>query len=160
MSDYLWIQNGHLLDPANQIHAAKDLYIAEGRIVSKLSESQKASAEKWNARGLMVAPGLVDLNARLGYPGPSHRETIATGTRAAAAGGFTSLLCMPDTTPMRQCGNFTTTRRQSGPRRLRARLPDWLPNERTEWNRASAQWPTAGSGSGCPIRQWRAHPKQ
>lgn len=106
MSDYLWIQNGHLLDPANQIHAAKDLYIAEGRIVSKLSESQKASAEKWNARGLMVAPGLVDLNARLGYPGPSHRETIATGTRAAAAGGFTSLLCMPDTTPL--CDNAGT----------------------------------------------------
>lgn len=106
MSAYLWIQNGHLLDPANQINTAKDLYVAEGRIVSKLSEAQKASAEKWDARGLMVAPGLVDLNARLGYPGPSHRETIATGTHAAAAGGFTSLLCMPDTAPL--CDNAGT----------------------------------------------------
>ena len=125
MSDYLWIQNGHLLDPANQIHAAKDLYIAEGRIVSKLSESQKASAEKWNARGLMVAPGLVDLNARLGYPGPSHRETIATGTRAAAAGGFTSLLCMPDTTPyatMRELYNNSSTKWSATPACTSTRL--------------------------------------
>lgn len=106
MSAYLWIQNGHLLDPANQIDQIQDLYVAEGHIVPQLSDAQKASAETVDAAGLMVAPGLVDLNARLGYPGPSHRETIATGTHAAAAGGFTSLLCMPDTTPL--CDNAGT----------------------------------------------------
>ena len=106
MSAYLWIQNGHLLDPANQIDEIQDLYVAKGRIVPQLSEAEKNLAKKLDAQGLMVTPGLVDLNARLGYPGPSHRETIATGTQAAAAGGFTSLLCMPDTTPL--CDNAGT----------------------------------------------------
>lgn len=106
MSAYLWIQNGHLLDPANQIDEIQDLYVAEGRIVPQLSEAEKNLAKKLDAQGLMVTPGLVDLHARLGYPGPSHRETIATGTQAAAAGGFTSLLCMPDTSPL--CDNAGT----------------------------------------------------
>lgn len=106
MSAYLWIQNGHLLDPANQIDEIQDLYVAEGRIVPQLSDAEKNLAKQLDAQGLMVTPGLVDLHARLGYPGPSHRETIATGTQAAAAGGFTSLLCMPDTSPL--CDNAGT----------------------------------------------------
>lgn len=96
----LWIKGARVIDPASGRDEAKgDLFAVEGRLVARLTPAQEKAARKVDARGLVAAPGFVDLNCRLGQPGRSARETIATGTRAAAAGGFTTLLAMPDTLP-------------------------------------------------------------
>ncbi len=91
----LYIKGGRIIDPANGIDAIGDLFIQGGRI----SVSSAPEAEIIDATGLIVAPGLIDIHVHLREPGQSHKETIATGTRAAAAGGFTTVVCMPNTTP-------------------------------------------------------------
>ncbi len=91
----LHIQGGRVIDPANGIDEIRDLFVTEGRI----SVTGAADADVIDATGLIVAPGLIDLHVHLREPGQAHKETIASGTRAAAAGGFTSVVCMPNTTP-------------------------------------------------------------
>jgi dihydroorotase len=95
------IRNGRIVDPANSIDTRADLYIADGRIAAL----GKAPAgfqidETINANGLLIAPGLVDLRARLREPGQKHKGTIQSETRAAAAGGITTLCTPPDTIPV------------------------------------------------------------
>jgi dihydroorotase len=97
------ITNGHIIDPANGLDRVGDVYIADGKVAKVDLE---ASARKHpleldviDASGLVVAPGLIDLHVHLREPGQSAKETIATGARAAAAGGFTSIVCMPNTSP-------------------------------------------------------------
>lgn len=95
----LWISNARVIDPANKRDEVGDLYVDEGKLVSSLSAAAKKRAKKIDAQGLVACPGLVDIHVHFREPGQTHKETIATGTRAAAAGGFTSVICMPNTSP-------------------------------------------------------------
>lgn len=99
MPDLLWIRHGRVIDPASQRDAKGDVCIADGRLVPSLSAAQKKRARQVDARGLVVCPGLVDIHVHFREPGQTHKETIATGAQAAAAGGFTSVVCMPNTSP-------------------------------------------------------------
>jgi dihydroorotase len=94
------IRNGRVIDPANRRDEVADLLIVDGRIapVSQLSTLNSQPSEI-DARGLIVTPGLIDLHVHFREPGQSAKETIASGARAAAAGGFTSVVCMPNTSP-------------------------------------------------------------
>ena len=97
MSDLL-IRGGHVLDPANGINDAFDVLIADGRI-ARVGPAIASDAPAFDATGLVVAPGFVDLHTHLREPGEEHKETIATGTAAAARGGFTTICAMPNTQP-------------------------------------------------------------
>ena len=90
------ITNGRIIDPANNRDEVADLWLADGKITAPQPGSE---TETLDARGLVVSPGLIDIHVHLREPGQSHKETIATGTRAAAAGGFTSIVAMPNTNP-------------------------------------------------------------
>ncbi len=97
----LIIRNGRVIDPANKRDEIADLYIADGRIAQRSEVSdQKPKTEEIDAKGLIVAPGLIDMHVHLREPGFSHKETIESGARAAAAGGFTTIVCMPNTSPV------------------------------------------------------------
>jgi len=95
-----WIQNARIIDPAVKRDAIGDLYISGGKFVASLSVSAKKSAKKIDATGLIACPGLIDVHVHFREPGQTHKETIATGSRAAAAGGFTTVVCMPNTAPV------------------------------------------------------------
>ncbi len=95
----LWIRNARIIDPAAKRDAVGDLFALDGRIVAGLSAAEKKRARKIDAKGLVASPGLVDIHVHFREPGQTHKETIATGSRAAAAGGFTTVVCMPNTTP-------------------------------------------------------------
>lgn len=94
------IRNGRIIDPANRRDESGDLVIRNGRIVDQSAIHDPQSAiEKIDATGLIVAPGLIDMHVHLREPGFVHKETIASGARAAAAGGFTTVVCMPNCSP-------------------------------------------------------------
>jgi len=95
------IRDGRIIDPATKRDEIGDLVIANGRIAdqSAIRNPQSAITEI-NAKGLIVAPGLIDMHVHLREPGFAHKETIASGARAAAAGGFTTVVCMPNTSPV------------------------------------------------------------
>jgi dihydroorotase len=95
------IRSGRIIDPANQRDEVGDLAIIDGRIAD-LSEirNPKSEIEEIDASNLVVAPGLIDLHVHLREPGFGWKETIETGARAAAAGGFTTIVCMPNTLPV------------------------------------------------------------
>lgn len=99
MSEAIWIKNGRVIDPGNDRDESGDLFIAEGKIVDRPSKASLERATQIDASGLVVCPGLVDLHVHFRVPGQTHKETILTGTQAAAAGGFTSVVCMPNTNP-------------------------------------------------------------
>ncbi len=109
MPDILWITGGRVIDPANKRDAIGDVCVINGKISKALSEDQKRFAKKIDATGLVVAPGLVDIHVHFRDPGQTHKESIRTGTEAAAAGGFTSVICMPNTSPV--CDNAGTIQR-------------------------------------------------
>ena len=97
----LLIKGGHLIDPTAGIDAPMDILLREGRVAEIAAPNKISGAdEKFDARGLVVAPGFIDIHVHLREPGQSYKETIATGTAAAAAGGFTSVCCMPNTSPV------------------------------------------------------------
>ena len=95
----LWIRNARIVDPASKRDGVGDLFALDGKIVPRLSAADKKRARKIDAKGLVASPGLVDIHVHFREPGQTHKETIATGSRAAAAGGFTTVVCMPNTTP-------------------------------------------------------------
>ena len=95
----LWISRARVIDPASRRDSVGDLFVRDGRIVPTLSAADRRRARKFDGRGLVAAPGLVDIHVHFREPGQTHKETIATGSRAAAAGGFTTVVCMPNTTP-------------------------------------------------------------
>lgn len=98
----LLIKGGHVIDPANRIDGPMDILLRDGRVaeVAPTNKLRGGADEKFDARGLTVAPGFIDLHVHLREPGQSYKETIASGTAAAAAGGFTSVCCMPNTIPV------------------------------------------------------------
>jgi dihydroorotase len=99
MPKHLWIANARVIDPASGRDGRGDLFATDGQLVARLPAADKKRARKIDASGLIACPGLVDIHVHFREPGQTHKETIATGTRAAAAGGFTSVVCMPNTTP-------------------------------------------------------------
>ena len=103
------IRGGHLIDPAGKIDAPRDLLIENGRVAAvdaKLNVDPQ-TVEVIDATGLVVTPGLVDIHVHLREPGQSYKETIASGTSAAAAGGFTSVAAMPNTIPVNDTAEIT-----------------------------------------------------
>jgi len=100
MPDVLWIQHGRVIDPAFGRDAVGDVFAVDGVLVAALDAEQKKTARRIDAKGLVVCPGLVDPHVHLREPGQTHKETIQTGSWAAAAGGYTTLVCMPNTSPV------------------------------------------------------------
>jgi dihydroorotase len=98
----LLIKGGHVIDPSAGIDGPMDLLLKDGRVaeVTAPNKIKGVADEKFDGRGLIVAPGFIDQHVHLREPGQSHKETIATGTSAAAAGGFTSVCTMPNTIPV------------------------------------------------------------
>ena len=97
------ITNGHIIDPANGIDRVGDIYITGGKI-AKLDfdttlRKHPHDLDVIDASGLVIAPGLIDIHVHFREPGQSAKETIATGAKCAAAGGFTTVVCMPNTSP-------------------------------------------------------------
>ena len=98
----LLLTGGRIIDPANRLDAPADLLIVDGKIsaVGKDAAAKApAGAERLDVKGQIVCPGLIDLHVHLREPGQTAKENIATGTTAAARGGFTSIVCMPNTAP-------------------------------------------------------------
>jgi dihydroorotase len=106
----LLIRGGQLIDPAAGVDALKDILLKDGRVAEIASPGKlKATngAEVLDATGLTVAPGLIDIHVHLREPGQGYKETIATGTAAAAAGGFTAVAAMPNTRPINDSVEIT-----------------------------------------------------
>jgi dihydroorotase len=106
----LVIRGGHLIDPAAGVDALKDILLKDGRVAEIAAPGklkQPNGAEAIDAKGLTVAPGLVDIHVHLREPGQGYKETIATGTASAAAGGFTSVAAMPNTRPVNDSPEIT-----------------------------------------------------
>lgn len=97
----LLIKNGRVIDPANNIDDSLDILVEEN-IIKKVAKGIKAegSVKVIDAKGKIVSPGLIDIHTHLREPGFEYKETIKTGTMAAAAGGFTAICCMPNTNPI------------------------------------------------------------
>lgn len=101
MGGKVWLRGGRVLDPASGRDRRGDVLIEDGRILAVEDAIESAGdAEQVDAQGLWVAPGFVDLHAHLREPGQEYKEDIASGGRAAAAGGFTTVCCMANTNPV------------------------------------------------------------
>jgi dihydroorotase len=105
----LLIKNGRVIDPASNVDTEMDLLLRDGKVaeVARKGKTRGSADESFDARGMVVAPGFIDMHVHLREPGQAHKETIATGTRAAAAGGFTSVCAMPNTTPVNDSAEIT-----------------------------------------------------
>ena len=104
------IRGGHLIDPGAGVDGLKDILIKDGRVAEIAGPGKLKlanGAQVLDATGLIVAPGLVDIHVHLREPGQGYKETIATGTAAAAAGGFTSVAAMPNTIPVNDSAEIT-----------------------------------------------------
>jgi dihydroorotase len=98
----LLLTGGRVVDPANRLDAQADVLISAGKIAAVGTDAAKKApreVERMDVSGLIVCPGLIDLHVHLREPGQTAKENIATGTAAAARGGFTSVVCMPNTSP-------------------------------------------------------------
>jgi len=96
----LLIKGGRIVDPASRIDGIFDILIEKGKIVDIKSNIGTQSAKSINASNLIVSPGFIDMHVHLREPGQEDKETIRTGSLAAAKGGFTSIACMPNTIPV------------------------------------------------------------
>ena len=106
----LLIKGGHLIDPAAKINTPMDVLLRDGRVAEVVppGKIRGGADEKFDARGLIIAPGFIDLHVHLREPGQGYKETIASGTAAAAAGGFTSVCTMPNTAPVVDTAEWVT----------------------------------------------------
>ncbi|MCL2383608.1 MAG: dihydroorotase [Oscillospiraceae bacterium] len=106
------IKNGHVIDPANNIDKKLDIYVEDGKI-KEVGENLSKGDTVVDAKGKVVVPGLIDMHCHLREPGQEYKEDIESGSNSAAVGGFTSIACMPNTTPVIDNGsvvNFIKTR--------------------------------------------------
>lgn len=159
------VRGGRLIDPARSIDATQDIFLRDGRVAAveapgKLDAlAAQEKAEIVSARGLIVAPGLIDIHVHLREPGQSYKETIATGTAAAAAGGFTSVCAMPNTLPVNDSAE--TTRWMQAPERgalarvfpIAAATRGSMGEALTEYGALKAAGAVAVSDDGKPILQ-------
>src|ERR1041385_5392809 len=102
MKNALLLAGGRLIDPSANLDTVADLLILDGRIAALGNEAAAkapANVERMDVKGMIVTPGLIDLHVHLREPGQTAKENIASGTAAAARGGFTSIVCMPNTSP-------------------------------------------------------------
>src|SRR5918998_1072492 len=104
----LLITSGRVLDPATRVDQTADVLIEDG-VVRGIGENlDRSGCEIFDAAGLVVTPGFIDMHVHLREPGFEHAETIESGSRAAAAGGFTSICCMPNTKPVNDSATVTS----------------------------------------------------
>ena len=106
----LLIANGYIIDPSQEINTGgKHLLLEDGRVTGMLDRGEEAprDCEVLDATGLIVAPGFIDLHTHLREPGAEYKETIATGSAAAVAGGWTSVCAMPNTDPVNDSAAVT-----------------------------------------------------
>jgi dihydroorotase len=96
----LLIKNGRVVDPSSGTDKKLDVLIDKGKIIEIKPKISAGGTKSIDASGLIVAPGFIDMHVHLREPGQEDKETIATGARAAARGGFTSIACMPNTHPV------------------------------------------------------------
>lgn len=99
-SDLTWIRGGRIIDPASNRDGVGDLFLADGVMVADPGVEARAHAKVIEADGLVVTPGLIDIHVHFREPGQVHKECIETGSRAGAAGGFTTVVVMPNTSPV------------------------------------------------------------
>jgi dihydroorotase len=104
----LVIQNGRVINPASGLDAVRDIAIEDGKFAAIGTGLDTAGAQVFNASGLIVSPGFIDMHVHLREPGFEYAETIESGARAAAAGGFTSICCMPNTQPVNDNATVTS----------------------------------------------------
>ena len=104
----LVIRNGRIIDPSQQLDHIADLAIEDGIVREIGADIDPSNSESFDASGLIVAPGFIDMHVHLREPGFEHSETIESGSRAAAAGGFTSICCMPNTKPVNDSATVTS----------------------------------------------------
>ncbi len=104
----LVIKNGRVIDPAEGLDQIADVAIENGAIAAVGKNIDAGKAEQFDATGLIVAPGFIDIHVHLREPGFEHAETIESGSRAAASGGFTSICCMPNTKPINDSATVTS----------------------------------------------------
>jgi dihydroorotase len=104
----LLIKNGRVIDPASATDMLADILVRDGVIAAVGANIDAPGVEIFDATGLIVAPGFIDMHVHLREPGFEHAETIETGARAAAAGGFTSICCMPNTLPVNDNATVTS----------------------------------------------------
>ncbi|HMD01495.1 MAG TPA: dihydroorotase, partial [Candidatus Baltobacteraceae bacterium] len=95
----LLIRGGRVVDPSQSLDALRDVLVRDGRIAQIGEHLSASGAETFDAQGATVAPGFIDMHVHLREPGLTHKETIATGSAAAVAGGFSAVACMPNTEP-------------------------------------------------------------
>jgi dihydroorotase len=107
--DSLLILRGRVVDPASGVDQEMDVLLRDGRVaaVAAPGKLRGQARRSFNAKGRIVAPGFIDMHVHLREPGQAHKETIATGTAAAAAGGFTSVCAMPNTVPVNDSAEIT-----------------------------------------------------
>src|SRR5436190_11050277 len=105
----LLIQNGYVIDPSQGINAGRNVFVEDGRIVglSSHGDGLPEGSEVFDATGLVVAPGFIDMHVHLREPGDEYKETIASGAAAAVAGGFTTICAMPNTSPVNDSAAVT-----------------------------------------------------
>jgi len=104
----LLITGGRVIDPSSGLDVEQDVLIRDGRIEAIGPELPNEPIRKLDARGCVVAPGFIDMHVHLREPGIEHAETIESGARAAAAGGFTTICCMPNTLPVNDSATVTS----------------------------------------------------
>ena len=104
----LLIRGGHVVDPSQGLDGLQDVLIEDGKVARVAgSIKRRKGVEVLDAEGQVVTPGLIDIHVHLREPGQEYKETVATGTRAAAAGGFTAVACMPNTEPVNDSRSVT-----------------------------------------------------
>lgn len=103
----LLIQGGLAIDPKTGLHEITDILCVDGKVAEVGKNIDCSGARVISAAGMIVAPGLIDIHCHLREPGQEYKETIASGTRAAAHGGYTAVCCMPNTKPVNDCAAVT-----------------------------------------------------
>jgi dihydroorotase len=107
LSERLLLRGGRVVDPSRGVDETQDLLLEDGRVARAGAKLKAKGARELDVSGLVVAPGFIDLHVHLREPGREDKETIASGTRAAAAGGFTAVCAMPNTSPVNDSAGIT-----------------------------------------------------